>query len=501
MNNLPVTRRFGGPVFPTTTTEALVALDRGEYATALALADAGYEPDSLGEAALWHAELASYRYRLDEAEEYLIRCATLSGSLGLRRDTLEAEVWMLGGRFQEAADAFATLFLRARRDGDPTNELRIRVDQARVARMLCRFDEALSYARTASNLAEVLGAEYLGGVAAFNEAAALAELQDAATTREAYARAVQLLGRTERSRVWAHALLGLALVDVATGRYQAATDALVDAEAAFLALGSVWDLHIAGLSRGWSLYAGGQCAEANRLAERLVGEGRAAGDGRAELFALRLLASTRRSLEDIAGATAAAEEMGRLAGAVGSDVDRIEAAACRARARALGGDPEAIQTLARLASDADPVDSALAATIRVLRADALAAIDPLAGWREFREIDGAEGPLGLWYRAERAALTTAWTVRGFRVQDGELSVSLAGSLPLRRVARLILDFELTRAALEAADGNAAAAGRLVGDKRWNAARLAREVERETPRRSPRPRGGRSRGSAKGRGKA
>jgi tetratricopeptide (TPR) repeat protein len=461
---------------------ALQALDSGRFADAIELYEEGVTPVDGVEGALWNAEVAIYLGRLGEAEEALEEPVLQSGGeifgqehAALRKQLLTAGLQIAKGEYTEAEESLKELTWVARDAEDTLIEMRAWFDLARIAWLRSDWTQALELFAIASSLAGQIGNSYYRGRCSFHRASSLYESGDIEAAELAYQEAIGLLAFCENLRQRANAENGYAGLLVATGRYEEALELLARAEATVTRIGNIPNIQIIRNATTWALYALERYDEVLERVRGLIDMDRAGGDMRAEAFGLRLMACVALAQGRDADALKAATEMTSLLEMMGDEDSAYDGKLLVARCRSRRGDAKAIADLRGSVEAADEsTNSYRSALTRIYLADALHTVDPLEAARIFAEAkELADRMPNAWVRAELRALERASSTWPVRVgTDGSLIICLSAKLPMREEVHDILDKVLLRTALERANGKFAAAGRLIGEKRWNMRHLA-----------------------------
>jgi tetratricopeptide (TPR) repeat protein len=422
------------------------------------------------EAALWRAEVAAYLLRLDEAAALLNEVKTDRPELICRRELVAAEIALACGQLGEADELLTEAVQRAEREGSAFLAMRGRLCRARLARMKGEWNDSLTWAALAHREADDLGNPFYAGLALFNQGVCLAELGDASGAETSYHAAIERLRSTEDLRFRAlaeHSLAGLLL---ASGQTEMACALSESADETLSRAGLISDAQLVCHGLAWARFARGQVDEAIRCARTLIDFDRAQGDSRAVMWGLKAMTVFSCVANHLDEARSFAEEFARVASLAGAESDRLEAELLLARAQAKSGDYEAFPRLLALVERIEKSgDTLLAITARLCVADALLGVDHARAYRAYLQVRGAAvAARGPWIYGEAAALDRAWRRMGIQREGDEIRINLRADLPSRESLMTILDWELMSAALDRKKGCFAAAGRLLGEKRWNA---------------------------------
>jgi tetratricopeptide (TPR) repeat protein len=462
--------------------EGLPALDRGRYAAAVA----AYEREGDGAPAdpgrlAWRAEVALYLGRFGEARDAAgrVESGADDGALLRRARLILAEVAFFEGHLNEAEALVGPVFDLARTAGDALAEMRARYDLGRFATKRSEHALAIEHLAAASRLASDLGNEFYQGLIAFHRAVSLYELNEAAAAERRCVEAIALLEASEnlRYRALAQSVYGALLTDL--GRFSEGLAALERAEATAVALGVVHDVQAVRANVARAMLSLGRYDEAVERLEHLLDAARSVGGHDAELLALGLLAHAELSRGRPEAAERAAAEAVQLATLVGSAEDIRDKRQVAARARARLGREGAVDELRALLAEVDrdgPDEQR--AEARIYLAEALISEDPVTAERLLAEarrmpvVAAAEWLRGALDRVDAERLRAPVHVS----RDGSLVINPRLGWPKLKSAREALERFLVNGALAETDGNAAAAGRLLGETRYQMHYLKRIFE-------------------------
>jgi tetratricopeptide (TPR) repeat protein len=372
---------------------------------------------------------------------------------------------------------FTSLREAARLDRDRFFEMRAWYNLARLARRRSEWLVTVEHAAAAASLARKLGNRFYQGLCLFNSAAALYEAGEFERAGRTFEEAIFHLASSEGLRFQALAEAAYAGLLVACDRFDEALERLERAAGTAASIGQMRDNQIVRHATTWVLYALGRHAEARPMAELLVELDRAGGDAGAELYGLKLLTCVALADGRVEDARSLAGEVERVAETAGAEVDVLEARLLGARCRARSGRAQGLADMRRLTEVALRAGHTHQANIGlVFTAEALQSMDPVAAARALaearRRIDAAPSA---WGRVELHVAERARDASPIRVDaDGAIVIDLRSDLPSRAAAHEALDRALILRALERAGGTYAAAGRLIGETRWNVRRLARQ---------------------------
>lgn len=464
----------------------LAELDRGHYEEAAAGFDAASPPEPDGDlgSRIRYAEVALY---LDGAAEAAGAVAELErdleaqlaepgelGELARRGRLVAAEAALALGDLDAAERKAASVSDAAATAGAGAAAMRARYDLGRIAGRRGEHAVALERLAAAARLADDLGAAYYQGLIAHHRALFLEELGEVSAAERRYAEAVELLGASENGRRRAAAQVGYGNLLADLGRNEEALELLARAEPG---AGDARRLHEA-VAKG--LLGLKRFDEAAARLETLVALEREAGDRGGELRALRLLTQAELGRGRLDAAERAATSAAELAAAVGSAADAVETRLLAGRVRARAGRPEAADDLRAVLDEAERAgDATRRAEALIYLAEALVVENPIDAEqlvREARALPAVAADPSLQSeldRVERERLRAPVRI----AQDGTLVVDTRGDWPKLKQAREALERYLLERSLEETQGNAAAAGRLIGETRYQMHYLRRIFER------------------------
>lgn len=471
---------------------ALTELDRGRYADAVRRFSVQglLEPDQDLGSRVWYAEVALYLERFTEAlgavneiERDLEAQLGTPGELGdlMRRSRLiAAEVALLRDDLDAAELKAVSVADAAIVAGDTFAAMRARFDLGRVAG--CRGENALALERlaAAARLAEELGNEYYQGLIAHNRAAYLRELGELSAAERRFVEACDLLVQSENllHRASAQVSYGSLLADL--GRFEEALEVLSRAELQGPPVATGSDPRRLRAALAKALLGLGRFDKAVTRLEGLLELERAKGDRSGELEALRLLTHAELGRGRVEAAERAATEAAQVAALVGSPSDAVEMKLLAGRVRARAGREDAPDELRTVLEEVDKSgDESRRAEARIYLAEALIHENPIESeqlLREARESAAVESEP--WLKQELDRVETERLQAPVRItQDGALIVDTRVGWPKLKQAREALERFLLERSLEETKGNAAAAGRLIGETRYQMHYLRRIFER------------------------
>jgi tetratricopeptide (TPR) repeat protein len=339
---------------------------------------------------------------------------------------------------------------------------------------------ALERLAAASRLATDLGNEYYQGRIAHARGMRLLALGEYSAAERRLAEAVELLARTENylHRAGAQVSLGNLLCEL--GRFDEAYDLLASAELRDAAAPVGADPRSTRLAMAKALLGLGRYDEAVGSLEGLLELDRAVGDRAGELEALRLLARAELGRANVPAAESAAAAAVAVAAREGTAADALDARLLHGRVCARLARADVPDELRAVMADVDAAgDDVQRAEVRLYLAEALALESPIESAElvaEVREMPIVEATPWLGHeleRVDRERLRAPVRVN----PDGTLVVDTRLGWPSLKQARETLERYLLEGALTQTRGNAAAAGRLIGETRYQMHYLRRIFER------------------------
>lgn len=471
--------------------DALDHLDHGHVRDAIARIDRA-PSDVAGR--LWRAELLVYLDRADDAAAEIDALAelldarqveaTTTGECARRRMLLAAEVAYLGGQLDEATRLVDEVARVADMVDDERHAMRAAYDMGRILRRRGEYAASLEALLVAASMADRLENAYYAGLVGYNRAICCYELGDYDRLDEYLARARAELEASERLRYFglSENLRGLVMTE--TGRVDEGLAVLAGAERIAASLGIRSDLLAIASNVGRASIGAGRYAEADRGLAGLVDTAHPEAFTRAEFYPLCLMAVARCLRGDVRGSHRAARLALELAHKAGSDDDRFEASLLVMRARGLEGEDEAIDALRALVGEADAHGTeAERAHARIYLAHALVADSPVEATALCREAR-ALGVLldGHWLRTELERVEESLARAPIHVDArGRLIIDTSLAWPTIKAAREATERFIFDRAMEATGGNASAAGRRIGESRYQMHHLGRVLRGEAPR--------------------
>jgi tetratricopeptide (TPR) repeat protein len=467
-------------------------LDSGRYAEAVHTFSTSIPPGPDQDLAsrVWYSEVALYLERDLEAvaavgeierdlESQIAERGEL-GDLGRRARLIAAEAALLRGDLETAERKAASVADAATGGEDVYASMRARFDLGRVAGRRGEFALALERLAAASRYADDLRNGYYQGLIAHHRALYLRELGELSASERRFLEAIDLLAGTENllNRASAQVSYGVLLADL--GRFKEAIDVLTRAEAHDAPVAAGGDPRRLRAALAKALLGLGRFDEAAGRLEGLLELERAKGNRLGELEALRLLTQAELGRGRVEAAERAATEAAQVAALAGSPSDAVEMRLLAGRVRARTGGEGAAEDLRAVLDEVERAgDASRRAEARIYLAEALINENPIESHLLLSEA-----------RAFPVVASEPWLARELdRVEaerlrapvrigpDGELVVDTRVGWPKLKQAREALERFLLERALEQTRGNAAAAGRLIGETRYQMHYLRRIFER------------------------
>jgi len=470
----------------------LAELDNGRYAAAVQRFGDTIAPGADQDLAsqLWYAEVALYLGRVGEAlgivggiapdfESQLSEPGEV-GALARRSWLITAEADRALGHFESSEQRASAVAEGAGRAGDSVANTRARFVLGSSASARGEHPLALERLAAASRLAEEIGNEYAQGRIAHVRAASLLALGEFSAAERRLGEAVDLLERSENllNRASAQASYGNLLCDF--GRFEEAFEMLKRAERDELPIPSSVDPRLMRLAMSKSLLGLGRYDEAVSRLDGLLELERALANRAGELEALRLLARAELGRGRVDAAEKAATAAASVATLAGTPADVVDARLLAGRVRARMARPGASDELRSVLVEVDDAgDETQKAEARIYLAEALILENPIESalyLAEARALPVVEATPWLGFelgRVERDRLRAPVRVN----PDGTLVIDTRLSWPKLKHAREALERYLLDRALDETTGNAAAAGRLIGETRYQMHYLKRIFER------------------------
>lgn len=474
--------------------ESLEDLDNGRYADAIDRMRDNRSPDSTPLSALWRAEVNLYLHNLDDAErnvsailDQLGSYADVAGGLGplaRRARLVRAEIDYFRNAQKQAATAVREVLAASVALGDDGNLLRATFDLGRILRRKTDYASALEQLIVAKAIAQRVGLEYYGGLIDYNRAVCSYELGESKRTADLCEAAISALEQHENLRFKAvcESLYGVHIAE--SGDLDRATAMLNRAEAVLIDLNIHPDRLSVAYNLGRVLFLHGKYAEAEKCLARHLAPGSTGAPTLGEYYNLSLLTIALVAQGKIRESVKSAETSLKAAESVGTIEDQFDARLLLARSQALTGNEEAIQHLRELVSEADrkgPEYQRIEA--RVFLAHALVGESPLEADRLIRELR-TWGPIESthWLSVEFARVEHFLSRAPIHVDTQDrLVIDVRLAWPSIKIAREAAERFIFERAMDSSDGNASAAGRLIGESRYQMHHLGRILRGEAPR--------------------
>lgn len=331
----------------------------------------------------------------------------------------------------------------------------------------------------AADVCETLDNPFLSGLVALARAEILVTLGEDAAAEIRYSEAIEHLGATERLFYWAAALTGYGTLQCRHGLYSEAVGSLEKAETALNASRSGLDQRPLARAFADALVHLGRGAESISRLYRLVELERVARDRQGEVNALLMLARAQIVGGELAAASRAARDAVDVASTIGAWDQLAEARLLAARADAINGESGASDALRALALEFEQSGNDVrAAEAKIYLAEVLVfespveATDLIAAAHTLPAVvaDSALGDLvgQIEEKRDRAPIRIS--------HDGVFVVDTRAQWPELKKAREALERFMIVRALKDTNGNAAAAGRLIGETRYQMHYLKRIFE-------------------------
>lgn len=467
-------------------------LDHGRYASVVTgrAASAPPPPDADLATQLGFAEVALYLGRTTEAgvavaetvrdlESSLAETGEV-GALARRSWLLAAEVAAANGAIDDAEARASAVAEAAVHAGDILAAMRARFALGQTAGARGEHPLALERLAAASRLATDLANDFYQGRIAHTRGVHLLALGEYSAAERRLVEAVELLGATEDLRYRAAAQVSLGSLYCELGRFDEAYDLLTRAELRDASIAVGPDPRQIRLTTAKSLLGLGRYEEAVAKLEGLLELERARGSRIGELDTLGLLARAELGRGNATSAERAAAAAVELATVAGTPDHRIAARILLGRVRARLGRDETPDELRAILADVDESGTDIQrAEGRIYLAEALVLESPIESAElvaKARAMPIVEATPWLGHeldRVDRDRLRAPVRVN----PDGTLVVDTRLGWPKLKNARETLERYLLEGALGQTRGNAAAAGRLIGETRYQMHYLKRIFER------------------------
>jgi ATP/maltotriose-dependent transcriptional regulator MalT len=474
--------------------DAFARLDNGKFGEAISQLEPGTGLGAGELEALWKAEILVYLDRVDDVKPIVEELRPLleervgdRGTLGecaRRWRLIAAEVAYFDGDYDEAQTLAASVADVADMVDDPQHAMRATYDLGRIMRRRGDFSSSLETLLVAGHMAKRIDNEYYEGLIAYNRAVCCFELGDVDKLSEYAQAARELLARSENLRFYgvSENLYGLYRTEL--GDFEGGIASFDASERIASSLGVASDILSVANHASLALLARGRYAEAERRLANLVDLGRSEGHSGAELFALGLLSVAQTAQGRLAEARRSAEAASALAERIGSEDDKFEARLHLLRARALQGDESSLEQLREAIGDADRrgVDT-FQVMARLFAAHAMVAESPVEATSLCRAVRAMPArPTGSWLAAELERIEYLLEHAPIRIDpEGRLVIDTRTSWPTIRAAREAAERYIYERAISATNGNASAAGRLIGESRYQMHHLGRILQGLAPR--------------------
>jgi tetratricopeptide (TPR) repeat protein len=471
--------------------EALDHIDHGHVRDALASIDRA-PTDTAGR--LWRAELLLYLDRYEDAASEVDSLAgaldahlaepTSVGSCARRRRLLAAEVAYFRGQYGEATALVDAVAAAAEAAGDEQHAMRAAYDSGRILRRCGEYATSLETLLVASHIAQRLENAFYGGLIGYNRAICCYELGDYERLGTYLAEARERLMATEQLRFFGlcENLRGLVLTE--TGSVDEGLSVLTEAERIARALGVHSDLLSIASNAARASIGTGRFADAEARLSQLVDTASPERLTMAEFYPLCLMSVAQCMRGGVRESRRSAQLALAVAERAGSDDDRFEANLLVLRARGLQGEEDALETLRRMLAEADRRGTEYQRVqARVYLAHALIADSPVEATTLCREAR-AMGivPAGNWMSTELERVEELLARAPIRVDERDrLIIDTNLSWPTIKSAREATERFIYDRAMQATGGNASAAGRLIGESRYQMHHLGRILRGEAPR--------------------
>ncbi|MGB5038707.1 MAG: hypothetical protein WBQ66_19015 [Blastocatellia bacterium] len=454
--------------------DALAALDHGRFAEAIVTFEVEGAPVSglLGQ--LWRAEVALYLDRLDTAAELvealgreLDELVAEEGSLGTlarRKLLIRAEIAHFRGDLGLARDLATQAAKCALLADDSASQIRAFIDLGRVARNRGEYSTALAHLATISELAKEQGTEFSLGLVKYYEGTTLMHTGRIEDARVALEQALSLLRSSENLRYagMAYGVLGSSLCDL--DRSEEGVAMLEEAERISADLGIARDMMPVANNIARAMLVLGRPAEAERRLVDLIGWERATSDSITELDTLNMLAVAQIEQRKFQEARASAEELVRLAATQGSKSSELDGEIQLARISAKCRESEAVENLRALVRRVDQSGSEFQQLeARIYLAEALVVSSTVEAKSLSAEVEGLSVfKTAAWLKPILDRVNSDLERVPIRVDGDALVIDSRLGFPTLRDAREAVERFLFERSMRETNGNASAAGRLIG---------------------------------------
>lgn len=468
------------------TAEALRELDHGGYRRAVERPDGrgivGRQPG----AELWRAEVLLYLDRLEEAAAMVDRVRALppGGADWIRASLINAEIAHEQGEIDTAEELLQEALTSREIHDHPSLLARARLRMARIAHLRQQPMLSLEGLLVARQLAQQTGNAYVEGQIASGRAACWFALGKEAETETCHQEAIELLSRAEGLRRHAAAKLEYAAFLSEIGRHDEALSLATAAERTASEIGIQRDLVRAVECAARALVGLGRYAEAVERTGMVLDRPQTSRRPGAEIPALKIRAEAAFALGHFDLASSAAETARARAEASGDEGDVFDARLLAARARAKAREQSAVAELRSLKGEADASGSERRRLeSRLYLAEALTGVSPLeaevlcAEAKAFALASADRHLRAELGRVERLVETAPLRQEG----EGIFTVDVRSQWPSLKSAREALERFLITKAVDECGGNLAAAGRLLGESRFQMHYLWKQMHDESAR--------------------
>lgn len=481
-------------VYPQASIDALDHLDHGHFRDAVALVDQRAPSQSDAADRLWHAEVRLYLDQLDAAAALVdslqailqphLRDASPAGACARRRHLIAAEIAYFRGQYERAVALANEALEASEATADDQHQMRATFDSGRTLRRRAEYATSLETLLIASHRAERGANAFYGGMIAYNRAICCYELCDYERLNEYIAEARESLQASEGLRYFALAenLRGLVLTEL--GDVAGGMAVFNEAERIASSLGITSDLLSIANNAARALIATQKNEEAEKRLVHLIDWDSPASLTMAHFYSLCLLSIAQAAQGKIREARRSAQIANDLAASYGNEDDRFEAGILLLRARALSGEEAAIEELRAKVTTADARGTEYQRVqARIYLAHALVAESPIEATNYCREVRGmAVVPTGSWLLSELERVEFLLARAPIRIDEQDrLIIETNLSWPTIKAAREAAERYIYERAMSATRGNASAAGRLIGESRYQMHHLGRILRGEAPR--------------------
>lgn len=454
--------------------DALAALDEGRYAEGIVTFEVEGAPVSGPMGQLWRAEVSLYLDRLDVAaslvetlgpvlDEFVAEDGSL-GVLARRKLLVEAEIAHFRGDLGAARELASKAARFALLADDVSSQIRAFIDLGRIARNRGEYSAALAHLATVSDLAKEHGTPFALGLVKYYEGTTLMHTGRIEDARVSLEQALSLLRESENLRYagMTYGVLGSTLCDLEKAEEGVAM--LEEAEKIAADLGIARDMMPVANNIARAMLVLGRPAEAERRLVDLIGWERAMGDATGELGTLKLLIVAQTELRKYDEATANTQELDRLAGTHSHAGYALDSQILQARIRSRQRQPEAVETLRGLVRTADDRANEYAqAEVRIYLAEGLVGSSAIEAKALVSYVDSMPVARTLgWLAPIRARVETDLERVPIRIDGDALVIDSRLGFPSLKDAREAVERFLFDRSMSETNGNASAAGRLIG---------------------------------------